>query len=249
LFSLTACTEEETPDQTIDYNDFEEVGSFETALSKEEESYLLYFYSETCSICVNVKSDVLSFFDTNQELMKVYMMDVYNTEGNYRSIDLGEGAELVGTPTLILVENGAVRSFFQGSVEIEQYMECGVETDIADCGLELEYNDFEFLSHFDNALLKEEATYLLYFYSETCGHCQNIKVDVLQFINEHQDTIKVYLVDARTVEGSHLSLDLGDGETLSGTPTLVVVEGGTVTEYFVGTPDILGYIETYTETE
>ena len=84
-------------------------------LSQEEEQYLVFFHSETCLHCQEIIEDVTSFAASN--IFKTYFLDVAK-EGNKTprcskeeitlGIDQVEDLKIVGTPTIIEVENGIV---------------------------------------------------------------------------------------------------------------------------------------------
>lgn len=153
VFSLSACTGENSslfdsgtkspieiteeviddPEFILNYSDFDFVADYATALSQAEELYLLYFYSEQCSHCINLKEEALTFFEDNSTSIKVYLLDAGNTIGNYKSIDLGNDETLIGTPTLILVKDGVVYEYFVGTYEIAEFFtEYAAETYLID---------------------------------------------------------------------------------------------------------------------
>lgn len=53
------------------------------------------------------------------------------------------------------------------------------------------------------------------------------------------------MLDADRIRGSKDSLNLPFGESLSSTPTLMVVEYGIITQFLVGTVEIQNYYEEY----
>ena len=55
------------------------------------------------------------------------------------------------------------------------------------------------------------------------------------------------MLDAANTSGSYKSIDLGNAETLVGTPTLILVKDGVVYEYFVGNPSIIEFFTDYSE--
>ncbi|MGS0973281.1 MAG: thioredoxin family protein [Candidatus Izemoplasmataceae bacterium] len=89
----------------------------------------------------------------------------------------------------------------------------------------------------------QDETYLLYFYSETCPYCNQIKDRSLNFFEEHKDELPVYLLDADRIRGSKDSLNLPYGESLKSTPTLMVVQNGIIIDFLVGTIEITEYYD------
>ena len=82
-------------------------------LSQNESQYLVFFHSETCSHCKEIRGDVLSFCEAN--LTKIYFLDIKKPTNEIQTcskeeIAVGvsnyEDLKIVGTPTIIKVENG-----------------------------------------------------------------------------------------------------------------------------------------------
>ena len=87
--------------------------SWAECLSQEEAHYLVFFYSETCSQCNEIKGDVVSFATSN--IVKTYFVDTQKPGNEIQKcsadevvigIDNIEDLYIVGTPTLVEVENG-----------------------------------------------------------------------------------------------------------------------------------------------
>lgn len=86
-----------------------------------EELYLVYVYSDTCMHCLSIKDQIEEFADTS--IIPFYFVQ-YTDEipiGTNVEITIGvtsvEECFIKGTPTLILIENGAV-SFNIAGTEI-----------------------------------------------------------------------------------------------------------------------------------
>ena len=92
----------------------------------------------------------------------------------------------------------------------------------------LKYEDFEHVTSFSEVLNQTEDKYLVYYYSESCGYCKQIKDEVLDFATENNGNLKVYLVDAYDVDGTTIPPFTG------GTPTMALVEDGSITDSFTG---------------
>jgi thiol-disulfide isomerase/thioredoxin len=110
---------------------------------------------------------------------------------------------------------------------------------------ELKYKDFENVSSYEEVKNISDQKYLLYFYSDSCPYCQQIKAASLNFFDENKDELPVYMLDADRIRGSKDSLNLPFGESLSSTPTLMVVENGIITQFLVGTVEIQNYYDNY----
>jgi len=108
---------------------------------------------------------------------------------------------------------------------------------------DLKYKDFPKISSYEDVNQIQDETYLLYFYSETCPYCNQIKDRSLNFFEEHKDDLPVYLLDADRIRGSKDSLNLPFGESLKSTPTLMVVQNGIIIDFLVGTIEITEYYD------
>lgn len=101
------------------------------------------------------------------------------------------------------------------------------------------------------------GTNLYYFYQESCVHCNNIKGDIADFYYNKPEDIDFYLVDAASssnsavwfqgesadfVEPSGKFTDYTDVQIL-GTPTLVEIKDGQITQFLVGEEAIPAYLE------
>lgn len=102
-----------------------------------------------------------------------------------------------------------------------------------------------------------EGTNLYYFYQESCVHCNNIKESVADFYYNKPEDIDFYLVDAADaansdvwfsgdqadfVEPSGKFTDYTDVQIL-GTPSLVEIKDGQITQFLVGEEAIPAYLE------
>ena len=90
--------------------------------------------------------------------------------------------------------------------------------------------------------------YLVYFYSESCGHCNKIKQEVISFYLK--DLIDMYFVctDFDAVYGTQKDLtgvDSLDDFYIFGTPFLSRITDHKVSEYYLGTNAIKNYINQF----
>ena len=99
-------------DSTLDYDSFSTIDDYLEIQLKDEEVYLVYWYSETCPACTAIKDQVLEFADSNEVDMKVYFMDAATTTGtNYIT-------QMTGTPSLLTIINGEIVDLNVGNVDI-----------------------------------------------------------------------------------------------------------------------------------
>lgn len=101
------------------------------------------------------------------------------------------------------------------------------------------------------------GTNLYYFYQDTCVHCNNIKEDVADFFYNRPEDIDFYAVDAADVanqdvwyQGDKESFVTPSGQVkdiedikIQGTPTLIEIKDGKITQFLVGETDIPAYLE------
>ena len=82
-------------------------------LAQNESQYLVFFHSDTCTHCQEIRGDVLSFCEEN--ILKMYFLNTKKPTNEIQTcsreeITLGisgyENLKIVGTPTIIKVENG-----------------------------------------------------------------------------------------------------------------------------------------------
>lgn len=109
----------------------------------------------------------------------------------------------------------------------------------------LDYKSFQEVDSYEKVNEIEDQKFSLYFYSESCGACKSIKNSSLSFFDDNRDNLPVYMLDASTIRGSRDSLDLPQGESLTSTPTLMIVEYGVIVQFLVGTVEIQDYIDNY----
>ncbi len=103
----------------VTYNSFDKVNSYTEFTQMEEDEYLVYWYGDNCSYCIEIKADVLSFATDNNRGIKMYFAESSETDGNWQSIiDPDDGSAITGTPSLITVKNGIIVDIAKGKVEV-----------------------------------------------------------------------------------------------------------------------------------
>ncbi|MCK5761572.1 MAG: thioredoxin family protein [Candidatus Izimaplasma sp.] len=96
----------------LEYSSFDRIGDYSEITNMNEDEYLVYFYSEECYYCKEIKYDVLEFADENSAGIKVYFLDAGNVTG-YNNI-----AGMDGTPSILMVVNGQLVDLVGGSTQI-----------------------------------------------------------------------------------------------------------------------------------
>ncbi|MCF7926205.1 MAG: hypothetical protein K9L74_01340 [Candidatus Izimaplasma sp.] len=111
-------------DDSLDYDSFKHISSYEEFPQMPEETYVIYWYGENCGYCTQIKVDVLEFADSNQADLKVYLSESSSTAGSPSSVlDPFDGITLTGTPTMIFVRNNVVIDLQVGSDKVLLMME------------------------------------------------------------------------------------------------------------------------------
>lgn len=110
-----------------------------------------------------------------------------------------------------------------------------------------DYDYSDVTTHIDwiDVFSQAEDLYLVYFYSLTCGHCKEIKQEVLSYYFSSNETIYFVQADENTVYGSSGELiGVSDVSNLFiyGTPFLIKLENHVIVEYYGGEKEIREYI-------
>lgn len=117
--------------------------------------------------------------------------------------------------------------------EVNEDGEC-----VADTGTSTEpyplFEDFAHIYKWDEVLTQVDEEYIVYFYNESCDHCQSIEEQIFELGNR-PDLGILYFVNMNGIEGSDLLVDA--------VPTLVKIVDGVIVEEYIGSSDILDYIE------
>ena len=98
-------------DKTLNYDSFDKLPSQSALLTQPEDQYLVYYYTESCLYCQEIKTEVLNFANENNANIKVYFWD---------GAVLGTApyTEIKGTPAMIMVSNGQVVDLINGYIQI-----------------------------------------------------------------------------------------------------------------------------------
>ena len=101
-------------------------------LSKSESRYMVYFYSEYCAYCKQVKQDILSFYSKNID--DLYFLDVVKEKATYKSNDgllIGtkkiDDFYIFGTPFLVEITNFTVTNWYAGVDAIQLYISTRID--------------------------------------------------------------------------------------------------------------------------
>jgi thiol-disulfide isomerase/thioredoxin len=107
---------------SLSYKDMEQLDSFVDTYNQEEDVYLVYFYSETCPACQDIKREVLAFADNNNYDVPVYFVDLARVSFPANRDEILTGYR--GTPHMEIVLNGNYIGFYaSGSVQIPNLLD------------------------------------------------------------------------------------------------------------------------------
>jgi len=96
----------------LDYGSFDSIEDGALITTQSESEYLVYYYTEDCFYCKEIKQQVLEFANENNEGVKVYFMDGVNVNGSLYVNGL------TGTPAFITIVNGQIVDLVGGAVDI-----------------------------------------------------------------------------------------------------------------------------------
>ncbi len=110
---------------------------------------------------------------------------------------------------------------------------------------EYEYSDFEdhLISTYNEAENLQNNKYIVYYYSQNCGHCQTVKQDVLGFFDSFE-MLPFYIFDISSAVFGTSGLD-----EFIGTPTIFIMSDNQVSEAYIGSVNIITFIEKYKNIE
>lgn len=231
VFTLAGCEKDVKANKDVDiasdYSEVDHIPSFDGVLTQPESNYVVYYYSANCGYCNLIKDYVLEYASDNNVDLKVYFLDAETVTGT-------NSFNLTGTPTLMIIENGELVQKESGYITVKNLLNTleGGET-------LPEYSDFDHVPSYASAVTQAEDYYIVYFYRTTCGYCNQIKDFMLDFAANNTAGVKMYFLDTENTTG----LNTYD---VTGTPTILVIENGEVTDKAVGAvavPEFLRALE------
>lgn len=108
------------------YTDFTALKTYEEVFTQKDENqvpldnYLIYFYSEACTACASVKTDVLKLADqiTKAGNVKIFFVDTATVTGDKDALLLVLNQSTLKTPTLVVVSGGTFYRAYEGSTDV-----------------------------------------------------------------------------------------------------------------------------------
>lgn len=110
----------------------------------------------------------------------------------------------------------------------------------------LSYEDFEpyTIQRYSQITEMSEDQYLVYYYGESCSHCKDIKQTVLNFTNENDAGVRVYLLESSTDDFSNNNVvHPVTGVAMTGTPSMITVRNGVIVDLNVGKDLVLDLMD------
>ena len=114
-----------------DYDDYSRYQlEYEHQIFKDSKNpYYVYFYQETCSSCNTIKKDVFQYIekynaDDNDGTPTLYLFkisaknSIVGDTSNLTGVDNIEDLVISGTPTLLLISDGKVKSAYENTTNI-----------------------------------------------------------------------------------------------------------------------------------
>ena len=134
VVAFTSCSpansEPVSKNTSSEYNIVDEQEIFlEDALSQEEEKYIIFFHSETCTQCQQIIEDVKAFAIEN--ILKTYFLNTTKPTNQVTIVPKDEvtvgvsdvnNLVIAGTPTIIEVENGVTTKNIPGKDKCLTYL-------------------------------------------------------------------------------------------------------------------------------
>lgn len=225
VVTLSACGSK------LDYSDLESnhVDSFLAAESKNEDTYFVYYYSSNSVYSDNVKTDMLKFVDGFDET-NFYLLDVSKTT------DESSFYEYQSVPTVFVIDNGTVYEKFESESGVKDFIFKYADFRLSTFRANLDYADFDHIADYSDLYDRPEDNYIVYYYSVSCGYCNQIKDYILDFAFENDTNTKLYFIDVYNIEGAY------PFEESYGTPTIFVVDDGVVTYTTSGANSVPAYL-------
>ena len=123
---LVACGQNLSTQATnYDYSDVESHIDWYDSFKQEEDDYLVYYYSPTCSHCNSIKQEVISYYLSEKESLFFVNTQLNSKFGPTKELtgicDI-ESFYIFGTPFLIRVKDFRVADYYPGVTKILDYL-------------------------------------------------------------------------------------------------------------------------------
>ena len=105
-----------------------------------------------------------------------------------------------------------------------------------------DYSDFDYIDSYQKISTQSEDAYFVYFYSEECGACNSIKKTMIEFSDDNELGLKVYMLDAYATSGDRSLITGPGGVAMNSTPTLLLFDNGNMVEFIVNADNISDFV-------
>lgn len=129
---LSGCTSSvQQVEKEYDYSDVTAFVLWNDIFKQEEKEYSVYFFSQTCGHCKELKQEIICYYFENVEIL--YFLEtnedtVFGPPSDLTGINSIEDFNIYGTPFLINIENGTVINYYAGSSKIREYIDLKTST-------------------------------------------------------------------------------------------------------------------------
>ncbi len=104
---------------TYTYEDFEQIGQYDLMGSMDSDLYAVYMYSESCSHCIAIKTQVMAFGGDNKLGIELFLADTGQTSGtNASKVFMLNG---LGVEVTLEEYEQAISDYSNGLIEVFPY--------------------------------------------------------------------------------------------------------------------------------
>lgn len=126
LLVLTGCKANNQIKESHNYHEVkDDLIAWSDIFNIDSSDYLLYFYSERCGHCSEIKNEVISYYEHTDKEMYFVCTDidaVFGPAKDLTDIDNIEDFYIFGTPFLTRIYNFKVKEYYAGSNSILNYL-------------------------------------------------------------------------------------------------------------------------------
>ena len=126
LLLLCGCSPQKPPEEEHNYHEIKDkLIDWNYIFEQEENDYLVYFYSERCGYCNEIKQDIIKFYLA--EIIPMYFVctdfdAVVGPRGDLTGVDNIDDFYIFGTPFLSRLKNHKIANYYVGVSEIRSFI-------------------------------------------------------------------------------------------------------------------------------
>ena len=126
LLLLTGCSgNQKKPIQHNYHETRDSLISWQDVFNQPEHDYLVYFYSERCGHCNEIKNQVISYYLSTSNKMYFVCTDldaVFGQQGDLIGVNNIDDFYIFGTPFLIEIHEHTIMNYYAGTKAILHFM-------------------------------------------------------------------------------------------------------------------------------